>query len=61
MVAILSQIVNLLKENPREYLQEGTEGAQVEAEEAESTLEKEYRLLSRQRRDCRPCAYRQNH
>jgi hypothetical protein len=40
LAAILSQIVNnLLKENPRESLQEGAEGAQVEAEEAESTLE----------------------
>ena len=42
MAAILSQIVNLLKDNPREHLQEGadgTEGTQVEAEEAESALE----------------------
>jgi hypothetical protein len=42
MAAILSQIVNLLKENPREHLQEeadGTEGTQVEADEAESALE----------------------
>jgi hypothetical protein len=42
MAAILSQIVNLLRDNPREHLQEaadGTEGTQVEADEAESTLE----------------------
>jgi hypothetical protein len=43
MAAILSQIVDLLNENPREHLlqegADGTEGTQVEAEEAESALE----------------------
>jgi hypothetical protein len=36
MSAVLSQIVNLLRDNPREHLQEatdGTEGTQVEADE----------------------------